>query len=155
MYVYAPATKLTVKVMLHHTSTNVKEAIQQFAFDAPITDDRLLTSIVTSLNATIIDELNGTVQLPNFRLIMVFYAICMHEHVLCYMQCQLTLFIHHGITQAKGTREVRPAILIRECDTQLVRYLQDTLHIYQFSSHAQKVSIEALTFLILTSQVTL
>ena len=38
---------------------------------------------------------------------------------------RLALFIH-GITSAKRTREVRPAVLVRESSTQLVMYSLDT-----------------------------
>ena len=38
---------------------------------------------------------------------------------------RLALFIH-GITSAKRTHEVRPAVLVRECSTQLVMYSLDT-----------------------------
>ena len=38
---------------------------------------------------------------------------------------RLALFIH-GITSAKRTREVRPAVLVRESSTQLVMHSLDT-----------------------------
>ena len=57
------------------------------------------------------DDLDGKVQLPNFRSLMVWHAACM---MLCtYMySARLVLFIH-GITSAKRTHEVRPVALVR------------------------------------------
>ena len=51
----------------------------------------------------------------------------MAQHV-CYYSTRLALFIH-GITSAKRTREVRPAVLVRESSTQLVN-MHKILYIY-------------------------
>ena len=66
---------------------------------------------------------------------------------------RLALFIH-GITSAKRTREVRPAVLHRESSAQLIMYSLDTCvryctYIPIFRS--QKGSTEALNFLAITS----
>ena len=65
--------------------------------------DRLLTSTVTSFDASIIeDELDSVVQLQNVRSIVVW---C----VLYIAQGYIALFVN-WITSAKRTREVRPAV---------------------------------------------
>ena len=66
---------------------------------------------------------------------------------------RLALFIH-GITSAKRTREVRPAVLLRESSAQLIMYLLDTC--VRYSTYipifrSQKGSTEALNFLAITS----
>ena len=66
---------------------------------------------------------------------------------------RLALFIH-GITSAKRTREVRPAVLRRESSTQLIMYSLDTC--VRYSTYipifkSQKGSTEALNFLAITS----
>ena len=78
--------------------------------------------------------------------------------IACYMMhaiycTRLALFIHK-ITSAKKTREVRPAILVRESSTQLIMYLLDTC--VRYSTYlpifkSQKGSMEALNFLVITS----
>ena len=64
---------------------------------------------MTGFDASIIgDELYTAVQLPT-----------------CIYSARLALFIH-GIMSAKRTREVRPAVLVRESSTQLLIYSLDT-----------------------------
>ena len=63
------------------------------------------------------------------------------------------LFIH-GNTKAKKTREGWPAILVRESNSQLIRYSLDTgvrYSTYLPIFKSQKGSSEALNFLIITS----
>ena len=43
----------------------------------------------------------------------------------CYIEHKASFFIH-GITSAKRTREVQPAVLVRESSAQPVMYLLDT-----------------------------
>ena len=99
--------------------------------------DRLLTSIVTSFNALITgDELDSAL---NFRSLVAWHACVM-------------LFIH-GITSAKRTHEVRPAVLIRESSTQLLIYSLDTCvrySTYLLIFMSQKGSMEALNFRVIT-----
>ena len=66
---------------------------------------------------------------------------------------RLALFIH-GITSAKRTREVRPAVLHKESSAQLIMYSLDTC--VRYSTYipifrSQKGSTEALNFLAITS----
>ena len=66
---------------------------------------------------------------------------------------RLALFIH-GITSAKRTREVRPAVLRRESSAQLIMYSLDTYVRYSTyipTFKSQKGSTEALSFLAITS----
>jgi hypothetical protein len=66
---------------------------------------------------------------------------------------RLAIFIY-GITSAKRTREVRPAVLVRENSTQLLMYSLDTCIRYSTYSpifKSQKGSMEALNFRIVTS----
>ena len=60
---------------------------------------------------------------------------------------RLALFIH-GITSAKRMREVQPAVLVRESNTQLVMYLLDTC--VRYSTYTL-ISMEALNFQVITS----
>ena len=68
---------------------------------------------------------------------------------------RLALFIH-GITSAKRTREVRPAVLRRGSSAQLIMYSLDTCVRYSTYNiipifKSQKGSTEALSFLAITS----
>ena len=77
--------------------------------------DWLSTSIVTNFDASITgDELYSAIQLPSVRLVAAW-------HVACVLYYSTRLFIH-GITSAKRTRVVRPAVLDGESSTQLLMY---------------------------------
>jgi hypothetical protein len=72
---------------------------------------------------------------------------------LLYIAHGLAIFIH-GMTYAKKMREVRPAVLVREGNTLLVKYSLDIR--VRYSTYlpifkSQKRSIEALNFHIITS----
>ena len=59
----------------------------------------------------------------------------------------------HGITSAKRTHKVRPAVLVRESSTHFLVYLLDTCVRYSYISifKSQKGSTEALNFRVITS----
>ena len=61
------------------------------------------------------------------------------------------LYIVQGSYRDYISQEVRPTILIRESSVQLTRYSLDTCIRYLLIFKSQKVSIEALNFLIITS----
>ena len=77
------------------------------------------TDLTSNFDASIKgDELDSTVQLPNFRSVVA----CMTHAI---NSARLALFIHR-ITSAKRTREVQPALLVGESSTRLLMYLLDT-----------------------------
>ena len=91
------------------------------------------------------------------------YVNAIYSKHACYKysasELYLYTFIYTPITvmYAKGTREVRPAVLVRESNMQLLKYSLDIRVSYStclpiFKS--QKGSIEALNFLIITSSIT-
>ena len=64
------------------------------------------------------------------------------------------LYIAHASYRDYVSQEVRPAMLVRESSTQLIRYSLDTCvrySTYLLIFKSQKGSIEALNFLIITS----
>ena len=87
------------------------------------------------------DELDSAIQLLNIGLVSAWYIVC----------ARLPLFIH-GITSSKRTREVWPAVLVRESITQFVMYSLDTCVRYStYIYKSQKGSIKVLNFLAITS----
>jgi hypothetical protein len=83
--------------------------------------DRLSTSIVTSFDASI-TEMNLTAQY-NLRInFWIRSVVGMHDACVLLYSARLILFIH-GITYANRMHEVRLAILVRESNTRLTRYM--------------------------------
>ena len=101
---------------------------------------------LTSFDASITgDELDSAVQLLGERQIARGIARRMHDAI---YSARLALFIH-GITSAKRTREVRPAVLVRKSSTQLLIYSLDKC--VRYSTYlpifkSQKGFMEALHF---------
>ena len=77
---------------------------------------------MTSLDASVRDELDSAVHLQNFRLVAGTSPFTVMRAI---YSARLALFIH-GITLAKRMCEVQPAVLIGESSTQLVMYSLDT-----------------------------
>ena len=98
------------------------------------------------------DELDSAIQLLNIGFIIIGRG--MARCVRAIYSARLALFIH-GITSSKRTREVRPAVLVKESSTQFVMYSLDTC--VRYSTYiipifkSQKGSMKALNFLAITS----
>ena len=90
------------------------------------------------------DELDSTVQLPNFRSVMARYT----THMRAIYSTRLAFYPRHYVSQEKV-----PAVLVKEGNMQLVKYSLDIRVRYSTYSpifKSQKGSTEAMNFLMIT-----